>query len=143
MRRSLTLRPTKAYSDACLEEQLREAHERAEQQRAHMLARLHALEAQCAGEMADEQRSADTETRALARELLPWLRDPAIGIGGVLRPDPDEFPHAQIRPPPDSEAWQPAASAEEAAEQAAETVGTEEWVWLGPDTKRSDGQKNI
>lgn len=42
-------------------------------------------------------------------------------------------------PPPDGEAWphQPAWLVEEDA------VGTEQWVWLGPDTKRSDGQKHI
>ena len=40
-------------------------------------------------------------------------------------------------PPPESEAWQPSKGVAE------EVMGTEEWVWLGPDTKRSDGQKNI
>ena len=43
-------------------------------------------------------------------------------------------------PPPDCEAWQPAMGGEADPAQA---VGTEEWVWLGPDTKRSDGQKHI
>ena len=42
-------------------------------------------------------------------------------------------------PPADSEAWE-AHSPSVTAEAA---MGTEEWVWLGPDTKRSDGQKNI
>ena len=41
-------------------------------------------------------------------------------------------------PPPDSAAWSPSSPV--AAEEA---VGVEEWVWLGPDTKRSDGQKHI
>ena len=57
------------------------------------------------------------------------------------KPSPCEaLMKAKRWPPPDSEAWQPSAAA---AADGDDAVGTEEWVWLGPDTKRSDGQKNL
>ena len=56
------------------------------------------------------------------------------------KPSPREATMKANWPPPDCEAWQPAMGGEADPAQA---VGTEEWVWLGPDTKRSDGQKHI
>lgn len=49
---------------------------------------------------------------------------------------PLETEMIQKRWPP-SEAWSPSIALKD------EVIGTEEWVWLGPDTKRGDGQKNI
>ena len=42
-------------------------------------------------------------------------------------------------PPPESDAWQPPTG----PVMAQEAVGSEEWVWLGPDTWRSDGQAQL
>ena len=56
-----------------------------------------------------QQASAAAPPKALCinttavNALCSWLRDPAIGVGGVLRPPPDEYPPESIRPPPDSE----------------------------------------
>ena len=49
---------------------------------------------------------------------------------------------AKTWPPPDSEAWpnEPSAAT---GPLSLYGVGAEEWIWLGPNTKRSDGQKNI
>ena len=54
------------------------------------------------------------------------------------KPSPREATMTTSWPPPDREAWQPTSSV-----LVPEAVGTEEWVWLGPDTKRSDGQRHI
>ena len=40
---------------------------------------------------------------ASVQAVCDWLKDPAIGIGGVLRPPPDEVPAEHIQPPPGSE----------------------------------------
>jgi len=54
-------------------------------------------------------------------------------------PSPREAEMKTRWPPPDSEAWNPAT----AVPPGDEAIGTEEWVWLGPDTKKSDGQTNL
>jgi len=45
-------------------------------------------------------------------------------------------------PPPEDRKWKPEDA--EVLRGAAETpLGSEEWFWLGPDPKRSDGQHNL
>lgn len=41
-------------------------------------------------------------------------------------------------PPPDDERWTPGTTMGEE-----QPLGSEVWYWLGPDPKRSDGQKNL
>jgi len=43
-------------------------------------------------------------------------------------------------PPPEAERWSPEGMPEGRPELP---IGTEEWHWLGPDPKRSDGQANL
>ena len=45
-------------------------------------------------------------------------------------------------PPEEEEKWTP-EDARAALGQAEQPIGSEEWFWLGPDPKRSDGQANL
>ena len=45
-------------------------------------------------------------------------------------------------PPPEEQKWAP-SDAEALLGQEATPIGQEEWFWLGPDPKRSDGQQNL
>ena len=45
-------------------------------------------------------------------------------------------------PPPEEHKWAP-SDVEALLGQEATPIGQEEWFWLGPDPKRSDGQQNL
>ena len=89
--------------------------------------------------------------RSIAREKCPTIDIPQHTVMKItwdgwnfeVAPSPLQATMKSKQwPPPEEQKWAP-SDAEALLGQEATPIGQEEWFWLGPDPKRSDGQQNL